>query len=441
MGTKRFSKEVIYTLILGHLLICIVSFPIFFILPVQSAYSQEIQKITAPPSTLPSKGVSNEHDNTQRVTNPSVPQTTARIAKKRGMRNTTSHIPVFDKNGTIYLASCDGKLSAIDPAGNTRWYLQFADNINTGLAISSDGTLYFSSGKMLYAIGSNGVLKWVFKADNAIDFPSVLDTQGNIYLVTGKDDYVYAVRPDGALYWKAHINGRISIPPSITADGRIYITTKNNILYALNTDGSLRWRRKIHCRQTDALATAAQTSGNSISNTALQYETRPVRESQKQSLSQTPRISNIKPEEIQTASAETDTPANTSFSASVLNGNAPLTLKFSDTSTGKIVSRYWDFGDGTLANAEQSPVHTYAKPGTYDVRLIIKRPDSTSTIARRSYITVTDVFSNGGKEIITDKQGRGNDAPVPLIPNSNIYNDAKLLDSEALASVTNSTRP
>ena len=97
--------------------------------------------------------------------------------------------PVIDKNGNIYLASCDGKLSAIDSTGNTKWYIQLADNINVGCTISSDDTLYFSSGKTLYAISSNGVLKWLFNADNTIDFPSVLDNHGNVYIVTKKDDF------------------------------------------------------------------------------------------------------------------------------------------------------------------------------------------------------------------------------------------------------------
>jgi PKD repeat protein len=45
-----------------------------------------------------------------------------------------------------------------------------------------------------------------------IDFPPVLDNHGNFYIVTKKDDFLYAVKPDGSLYWKVHINGHISTP-------------------------------------------------------------------------------------------------------------------------------------------------------------------------------------------------------------------------------------
>lgn len=419
MIVRRILKKALRVPILHHLGICIVSLSVYPLLPPQLSPGQETNTIAETSVNLQHGNTATENRDKPDTSDshlPAVAKQVGAFARQRRFGKTISHIPVFDKNGTIYLASCDGKVSAIDPDGNTKWYIQLADKINTGLAISSDNILYFSSERMLYAIGSNGILKWVFNADNTIDFPSVLDNQGNIYLVTKEDDYLYVVRADGNLYWKAHINGHISTPPSITVDGSIYITTKDNMLYALNTDGSLRWRRKIYCRQTDAPATAAKTSNDSNSNTALQYGTKHVRESPEQAPPQTPRISNIKPEEMQTSSAETDTPTSTSFSASVLDDNSPFTIKFSDTSTGKITGRCWDFGDGTLANAEQYTVHTYAKPGTYDVRLIIGRPDSTSAIIRKGYITITETCSGDSREIMTNAVQPGSDSIIPLNP-------------------------
>ena len=336
--------------------------------------------------------------------------------QKKRCKKTLSYTPVFDKSGNIYLASCDGKLSAIDPAGNTKWYIQLADKINTSLAISPDSTLYFCSEKTLYAIGLNGALKWIFSADNVIDFPPVLDNQGNICVVTKKDDFLYAIRPDGSLYWKSHIiNGHISTPPSITTDGSIYVTTHNNILYAINADGTLRWRRKIYCKQVDQPASAAKTANIAGLISTPQSGTKPIHESQAQVSPQALRITHIKPEEIQTSSSETDKPSSTSFTASTVTGTSPLTVKFSDNSTGKIISRFWDFGDGTPINSEQYPVHTYTIPGDYNVRLIIRRPDNTSTIIRQSYITVINV-SNGSKESMTNVVQHSHNPTTPLNP-------------------------
>jgi PKD repeat protein len=46
-----------------------------------------------------------------------------------------------------------------------------------------------------------------------------------------------------------------------------------------------------------------------------------------------------------------------------------IPIQFTDASTGPVESREWDFGDGTTHSSEQNPVHRYAKPGTYQVRL------------------------------------------------------------------------
>ena len=63
-------------------------------------------------------------------------------------------------------------------------------------------------------------------------------------------------------------------------------------------------------------------------------------------------------------------PVKADFSAESLNGTVPLTVKFSDKSTGDISSHYWDFGDGETS-AEENPTHTYLLPGSYHAKLTI----------------------------------------------------------------------
>ena len=49
-------------------------------------------------------------------------------------------------------------------------------------------------------------------------------------------------------------------------------------------------------------------------------------------------------------------------------GNAPLTVAFTDASVGNVTAWICDFGDGNVS-FEQSPVHVYAIAGTYTVTL------------------------------------------------------------------------
>ncbi len=56
--------------------------------------------------------------------------------------------------------------------------------------------------------------------------------------------------------------------------------------------------------------------------------------------------------------------------------NPTYTFHFIDQSTGNIISRLWDFGDGSTST-EQNPIHTYSANGTYDACLTIHGADSS----------------------------------------------------------------
>lgn len=56
------------------------------------------------------------------------------------------------------------------------------------------------------------------------------------------------------------------------------------------------------------------------------------------------------------------------FTENVTSGDAPLTVKFTDKSSGRPNSWLWDFGDGSTSSL-QNPVHTYSSAGTYTVTL------------------------------------------------------------------------
>lgn len=338
----------------------------------------------------------------------SFPKTTQRFARKKTGRKTAANAPAIDKNGTLYFAFPDGKITAIDSGGNTLWSLQLAEGAKTGLTTNASDTLYFSSGKILYAIGFNGILKWTFSADNTIDLPSVPDSRGNIYVATNTDYFLYAVKPDGNLLWKVNVNGHIATPPSITANGCIYVSTRNNMLYAINPDGSLRWRRELLRGDRETPFPAAKASG-SAPLSVQEPEARPADIQGKPSL-RAFHISQEKLEEVSESDRDADKSAITSFTVSPREGTVPLTVRFDDTSTGRIIKREWDFGDGTPLNSEQYPLHTYTAPGNYDVRLMIKRPGGISSVVKRGFITARGAANPKDEEMSANIQEKGRDA-------------------------------
>ncbi|MEM7113172.1 MAG: Calx-beta domain-containing protein [Chloroflexota bacterium] len=78
------------------------------------------------------------------------------------------------------------------------------------------------------------------------------------------------------------------------------------------------------------------------------------------------------------------------FVANITDGPAPLTVDFSDLSTGDPQSWTWNFGDGAAAWGKQYPSHTYTEPGVYTVDLTVRNPFGNDNKTRSAYITVTE---------------------------------------------------
>jgi PKD repeat protein len=78
------------------------------------------------------------------------------------------------------------------------------------------------------------------------------------------------------------------------------------------------------------------------------------------------------------------------FTASPTEGYAPLTVQFTDRSSGAITGRSWAFGDGG-SDTIPNPVHTYNNPGVYTVTLTVSGPGGSNTLTRPNYITVTSI--------------------------------------------------
>jgi PKD repeat protein len=75
------------------------------------------------------------------------------------------------------------------------------------------------------------------------------------------------------------------------------------------------------------------------------------------------------------------------FSGTPTTGYIPLTVNFTDLSTGGTPTAWsWDFGDSGTATT-QNPSHTYSTPGTYDVALTASNASGSNTATKPGYIT------------------------------------------------------
>ncbi len=68
-------------------------------------------------------------------------------------------------------------------------------------------------------------------------------------------------------------------------------------------------------------------------------------------------------------------------------GPTPHAVQLVDQSFGAGLSRVWDFGDGTTST-ERDPLHVYAQPGVYDVRLEVSGAAGADALVRAGAVVV-----------------------------------------------------
>jgi len=82
-------------------------------------------------------------------------------------------------------------------------------------------------------------------------------------------------------------------------------------------------------------------------------------------------------------------PPTADFSGNPTSGYAPLTVDFTDLSTGSPTSWDWSFGD-TGTSTAQNPSHDYTAVGSYTVALTATNAEGSDTETKPDYITVSE---------------------------------------------------
>jgi PKD repeat protein len=82
-------------------------------------------------------------------------------------------------------------------------------------------------------------------------------------------------------------------------------------------------------------------------------------------------------------------PPKAEFTADRQGGSSPVTVKFTDMSTGDITEWLWEFGDGETS-VEQNPTHVYSGPdgSKFTVSLTVSGPGGNDTETKIDYIFI-----------------------------------------------------
>jgi len=86
-------------------------------------------------------------------------------------------------------------------------------------------------------------------------------------------------------------------------------------------------------------------------------------------------------------------PPQANFTAVPRCGDAPITVQFTDESTGTVTSWSWDFdSDGTVDSTQRDPAYTYTNSGTFAVSLTATGPDGSDDEVKECYIIVGPMY-------------------------------------------------
>jgi outer membrane protein assembly factor BamB len=148
-------------------------------------------------------------------------------------------------DGRIFVGSDGGRFLGLQPSGNVMWRLETDGDADTGAAPTPWGAIVFASGKVLYAVKPDGTLLWRVKARGKIYSSPAVGDDGTVF-VGSQDDHVYAVLPDGKVRWSVGVGADVDCAPAVAEDGTVFVGTDGGEVVAIAGEhGSLRWRARV----------------------------------------------------------------------------------------------------------------------------------------------------------------------------------------------------
>lgn len=158
----------------------------------------------------------------------------------------------LDKEGNLYFLASNGILHKVSPQGRILWRLILSEfgSSSCSVVFSPDGkTMYLTEDK-LYAVTTEGELKWSYQhptAPNTYSTIPLVDASGNIHIFNGYQrikpngiTFPYYPYPDSVKKF-FHVNSNID--PTIDKNGNVYIGAYG--LASFDHKGEFRWAKNI----------------------------------------------------------------------------------------------------------------------------------------------------------------------------------------------------
>jgi len=115
------------------------------------------------------------------------------------------------------------KFFALDKSLNELWSIEFGQQVNGGVSIASDGTIYLAgcSTKKLWSINPKGYINWSYETEDWVWGQPAIHPNDYV-LFASFDGYLYCLDKYGQLKWKIEATGNQPYAPAIDPNGYIY---------------------------------------------------------------------------------------------------------------------------------------------------------------------------------------------------------------------------
>ncbi|MBL9135858.1 MAG: PQQ-binding-like beta-propeller repeat protein [Verrucomicrobiales bacterium] len=188
---------------------------------------------------------------------------------ERPLAGAVAGTPAIDGDGTIYLATTDGNVDALDPfLGTLRWRFTAGGAFQASPALDSLGRVFIGCGNSrFYALdGATGAQRWRYSAGAAVMSSAALTSDGTV-IFGSLDKQVHALdAATGAQRWTYDVGDRVESSPVLTPEGAVILGTGNPnarggsvVCLDVNT-GELRWTNNVVWSVGGSLALGADNS-------------------------------------------------------------------------------------------------------------------------------------------------------------------------------------
>ena len=166
--------------------------------------------------------------------------------------------PGVAPNGTVYVASAEGYVHALDAEGSFKWSYTVEGAIVGGPSVDADGRVYVATtSRRIYALSPNGRRYWLFNCPVRPETGVVRGTDGTLYFV-GSDQHLWAISSRAGAMFRVGLSGKATAGPEAGPSGQVAVAVGSGEVSVVQTAA-----RRFDVSVGDAPATALVWLGES----------------------------------------------------------------------------------------------------------------------------------------------------------------------------------